>query len=183
MNLTTAAQIDQLIAEHTADVHHSLPRILVSASTSSDLLYLAVGGTSQLPADPSHNGGPALKPDDMFMMASCTKLVTTVAVLQLIERGLLTLDTDARALMPELKAAKRLASFDANDEPVLVDNHAPITVRQLLTHTSVSSIAPPVRLGYSLARPLTPVLPSAGFHVRVGVAGRDANQIHEEGRD
>ncbi|MFI0236488.1 serine hydrolase domain-containing protein [Streptomyces sp. NPDC016845] len=58
--------------------------------------------------------------DTVFDLASLTKLFTTIAAVQQIERGTLGIDARAGAYLPEFTAASR---------------HG-ITVRQLLTHTS-----------------------------------------------
>ncbi|KAL6228678.1 hypothetical protein BDW75DRAFT_226482 [Aspergillus navahoensis] len=78
--------------------------------------------------------------DAVMWFASCTKLVTTIAAMQCVERGLLKLDDDVSEILPELKGLKILTGFeedaDGNDKPVLVDNVKPITLRHLLTHSS-----------------------------------------------
>lgn len=65
-------------------------------------------------------------------MASCTKLVTTIAVMQCVERGLLNLDEDVTGILPELKDLPILTGFeevDGKDKPILVENTKPITLR------------------------------------------------------
>jgi len=66
-----------------------------------------------------------------------TKLVTTVACLQLVDRGVLSLD-DATLVpkhLPELDAQKILTYTD-EDKEVLTPRHSALTLRHLLTHTS-----------------------------------------------
>ncbi|UNI16080.1 hypothetical protein JDV02_002553 [Purpureocillium takamizusanense] len=74
-------------------------------------------------------------------VASLTKLVTTTCLMQLVERGVLSLDQDVR--VPELADARILRGFDGAGRPVLETNTTPITM--LLTHTA--------GLGYDLADP------------------------------
>lgn len=78
------------------------------------------------------------KPDPMqidatMWMASCTKLVTSIAAMQCVERGQLTLDGDVTGILPELKDIKILTGFnqgsDGKDIPILVKNTKPITLR------------------------------------------------------
>ena len=69
-------------------------------------------------------------------IASMTKPVTAVAVMQLVEQGRLSLDRPAQEVCPELAAIKVLDGFDAAGEPVLRAPKRPMTLRQLLTHTS-----------------------------------------------
>lgn len=70
--------------------------------------------------------------DNIFWIASCTKMITGIACMQLVEKGILALD-DAAAVeqfCPELKDVKVLTS-----EGTLVEKNRGITLRMLLTHT------------------------------------------------
>jgi CubicO group peptidase (beta-lactamase class C family) len=94
-------------------------------------------------------------PDTIFMLASISKTVMSVAVMQAVEEGLLDLDADVNDVLPF---------------PVRNPGHprATITTRMLLTHTSSirddwPSITPfythgdsPIALGDYLARYLSP---------------------------
>lgn len=70
-------------------------------------------------------------------IASCTKLVTTVAALQCVERGLFALDSsaDVDRLLPEWRDSQILTGFQEG-KPILQDAKEKITLRMLLTHTS-----------------------------------------------
>jgi CubicO group peptidase (beta-lactamase class C family) len=83
-----------------------------------------------------------------------TKLVCAVACMQLVERGDLTLDTDMRQHVPELNKVQVLRGFDANDNPVFEANDQPMTLRQLLTHSSglTYDLADPRVLKYNETR-------------------------------
>lgn len=66
-----------------------------------------------------------------------TKLPAVVCVLQLVERGLLTLDEDLRLRLKALAETQILRGFDdATGQPVYEENTTPISLRTLLTHTS-----------------------------------------------
>lgn len=67
--------------------------------------------------------GRQVQRDTMFMLASVSKTVTATALMQVWERGLLDLDGDVNEVLP---FPVRNPSFPSR----------PITVRQLLTHTS-----------------------------------------------
>ncbi|OTA70345.1 beta-lactamase/transpeptidase-like protein [Hypoxylon sp. EC38] len=71
--------------------------------------------------------------DSTFWIASCTKMVTGLAIMQLVEKGLLNLDDAAQIeeLCPELKDIKVL-----KDDGILEEKKNRITLRMLLTHTS-----------------------------------------------
>lgn len=69
---------------------------------------------------------------DIHWMASCTKLVTTISCMQLVESGALGLDDpdQIEAICPEFKGLQVL-----QDDGILVDKKSKITLRMLLTHT------------------------------------------------
>lgn len=66
----------------------------------------------------------------IFSIASMTKPVTAAAVMQLVDAGKVKLDEPAGTYVPELAAVQVL------DADALRPPKTPITVRQLLTHTS-----------------------------------------------
>ncbi|RMZ41248.1 hypothetical protein AFCA_004485 [Aspergillus flavus] len=74
--------------------------------------------------------------DAVHWVASSTKLVTTVAVMQCVERGLLDLDADIANVLPEWKNPRILTGFDENDNPTFRPATKPITLRRMLTHSS-----------------------------------------------
>lgn len=66
-------------------------------------------------------------------MASCTKLMTTVAALQCVERRLLHLDTDITDVLPELKnidiLLKMVDDGSGSEKPLLKKSEGKITLR------------------------------------------------------
>jgi CubicO group peptidase (beta-lactamase class C family) len=84
-----------------------------------------------------NQSGRELKRDDIFRIASQTKAITATAVMMLWEEGLFHLDDPISDYIPEFKNAQVLDSFNPQDTSyttIPADN--PITIRQLLTHTS-----------------------------------------------
>lgn len=79
------------------------------------LRYADAAGT-ELPADQQ----VPMRTDTIFDMASISKLFTSIAVLQLVERGQLTIDTPVSKFFPEFATGDKAA----------------ITVKMLLTHVS-----------------------------------------------
>lgn len=66
-----------------------------------------------------------------------TKLLTCIAVLQLVDRKLITLDSDVSPYLPALASQPILSGFDpADGSPILRPRTRPILVRHLLTHSS-----------------------------------------------
>ncbi|KAG9234470.1 beta-lactamase/transpeptidase-like protein [Amylocarpus encephaloides] len=123
---------DQLKAATTS---LDLPGVLLVASdATNDFHYEKIFGVRSL------KEGAAPEPmqkDDIFWIASCTKLMTSIAALQCIERGLFTLDEDVTKLLPELKDIEILTGFEKGTQtPILAVATKTITVRLLLTHAS-----------------------------------------------
>lgn len=79
--------------------------------------------------------GVALREDHIFRMFSSTKLVTSCAVMMLVEEGRIRLDDAVDAYIPELADRQVLragARSLADTEPA----RSPITLQHLMTHTS-----------------------------------------------
>ncbi|KAF2770592.1 beta-lactamase/transpeptidase-like protein [Teratosphaeria nubilosa] len=72
----------------------------------------------------------------VFLLASSTKLLATVAVLQGVDKGLYSLDDDVSPILPELGRSQILKGFTEDDKPILEDRQGPLTLRHLLTHAS-----------------------------------------------
>jgi CubicO group peptidase (beta-lactamase class C family) len=70
--------------------------------------------------------------DNIFWIASCTKMIAGIAVMQLVEQGKLHLDDgdEIEKLIPEFKDLKVLQK-----DGKLVEKNKKITLRMLLTHT------------------------------------------------
>ncbi len=79
-------------------------------------------------------GGPPVRPDSVFRIASVTKVVTGVATLALIEEGLIGLHEPVGELLPELATPRVLRQPDGPLADT-VPAHRPITTRDLLTFT------------------------------------------------
>ena len=102
--------------------------VAVVGNSSGTLAEVAVGTKGP--------GGPPLSQDDLFQIASMTKAIASVAAMQLVEQGRLNLDDDLGTLLPQLASPEVLEGFDDEGKPVTRPAAGPITLRQLLTHTS-----------------------------------------------
>ncbi len=101
------------------------------------LLGNAEGVITELAAGQRAQGGAAaMTPDTVFWLASMTKPIVSVAAMQLVESGKLTLDAPIAPVLPALAAPEVLEGFDAAGRPRLRPAARPITLRHLLTHTS-----------------------------------------------
>jgi CubicO group peptidase (beta-lactamase class C family) len=100
------------------------------AATGDGVVYEGIFGDRRL------HDGPPMTRDTVFRIASMVKLITTVAALQLVEQGKLSLDAPAPAIDPALGAPLVLDGFDAAGKPRLRPPKRPIALRHLLTHTA-----------------------------------------------
>jgi CubicO group peptidase (beta-lactamase class C family) len=81
-------------------------------------------------------GGTAMPVDAQFQIASMTKAITSVAAMQLVERGKLALDAPLGALLPDLAEVQVLTGFADDGTPQYRAPKQAVTLRHLLTHTS-----------------------------------------------
>ena len=93
------------------------------------VVQLAAVGKSDLA------GGRALKADDLFWIASMTKPMAAVCMLILHDEGKLSIEDPVEKHLPEFKGQWVVSEF-GEDRRVLVKSPRPITLRDLLTHTS-----------------------------------------------
>jgi methyl acetate hydrolase len=80
--------------------------------------------------------GAPMTPDTVVWIASMTKAVTATCAMQLVEQGKLSLNEPIATIVPELGRVQVLEGFDGAGKPRLRAARRPITLRQLLTHTS-----------------------------------------------
>ena len=120
--------IDQILEKHIAS--GDLPCAVAGVANAEGTLYMGAAGLRSLDAS------DAMTTDTIFAIASMTKAITTVATLQLVEQGLIDLDTPITAYLPNLAHLKVLDGFDDDGEPMLSSPKSSPTTRQLLTHTS-----------------------------------------------
>ncbi|HEY1301303.1 MAG TPA: serine hydrolase domain-containing protein [Stellaceae bacterium] len=107
-----------------------VPGVVALAATDRGVLYEGAFGMRDL------GGSAAMTLDTIYRIASMTKAVTSVAAMQLVERGKLALDTPIGRTLPELANPLVLTGFDAAGKPRLRPAKRPITLRHLLTHTA-----------------------------------------------
>lgn len=93
------------------------------------VLYSGTAGTRE------PGGSEPLGPDSLFRLASMTKPVTSVAVMQLVEQGKVGLDDPVGRWLPEFRRLRVLAPDGATTGRTVPAERQP-TVRDLLRHTS-----------------------------------------------
>ncbi|MDO8396232.1 MAG: serine hydrolase domain-containing protein [Bradyrhizobium sp.] len=108
-----------------------VPGVVALVTDRERVLYQSAFGVADVAT------GRPLTSDALFRIASMTKPVTSVALMQLIEQGRLGLDDPAEKYLPELAGLKVFESFDpATGAYQLRPASRPATVRHFLTHTS-----------------------------------------------
>jgi methyl acetate hydrolase len=108
-----------------------VPGVVALITDRDQVLYQSAFGV----ADVSTNR--PLTPDALFRIASMTKPVTSVALMQLVEQGRIGLDEPAEKYLRELAKLQVVTSFDAATGNYQLRPAAKsATPRQFLTHTS-----------------------------------------------
>jgi len=115
---------------HTAMSAGEIPGVVALAANDSGIVYEGVFGRRRL------GSGQPMTRDTVFRVASMVKPITTVAALQLVEQGKLSLDAPVPDIEPALGAPQVLVGFSATGLPELRPAKRPISLRQLLTHTA-----------------------------------------------
>lgn len=126
--MKSRAQIDQILMD-AADAR-SVPGVVAMAADHTGVIYEGAFGRRALP------DGVPMSLDTVFWIASMTKAITAVAAMQLVEQGKLDLDLPACEVIGQLARAQVIDHFDHTGNPVLRRPKRPITLRNLLTHTS-----------------------------------------------
>ena len=78
----------------------------------------------------------AASPNNIIQIASMTKLITTIAALQLVEQGKIELDAPIDSYLPELNALQVLEGFGSGNIPDYEKAYRAPTTRELMTHTA-----------------------------------------------
>lgn len=134
---TLTEELDIILNKFTSIVPNHLRGAAFSAvDRNGAIIYSRAMGsrsienTEQLP----------LQLDSTMWVGSITKLQTVMACMIAIEQGLFTLETNVREVVPELADIELLVGFEESEKfprkPITKKVSSPITLRQLITHTS-----------------------------------------------
>jgi len=126
--MLVVSEVDQLFARAVDD--GAVPGVIALAADDRGVLYEGAFGKREIGQDPS------MTLDTVVWIASMTKTVTSVAAMQLVEQGRITLDEPLGERLPELAAILVLEGFDTAGLPRLRPARSAITLRHLLTHTA-----------------------------------------------
>ena len=126
---TAGAGIDAVL--RGAVERKDVPGVVALVTDRKGVIYQGAFGVADV------STGRALNADALFRIASMTKAITSLALMQLIEQGRLGLDDPAEKYLPEVASLKVIEGFDAATGSYrLRAPKTPPTVRQFLTHTS-----------------------------------------------
>ncbi|MGW3955561.1 serine hydrolase domain-containing protein [Streptomyces sp. NPDC004752] len=120
-------RLDQYFAQHVDEGR--LPGYLVSVARGGRVAHLTAYGHRDRAA------GLPVEPDTLWRIYSMTKPVTAVAVLLLVEEGLLSLDDPLDRHLPAF-ANPRVYEGGFGTEVTTRPAEGPVLIRHLLTHTA-----------------------------------------------
>jgi methyl acetate hydrolase len=120
--------IDDCLSAATKDGR--VPGVIASVGSAERVIYEGAFGERSL------GGGVPMTMDTVFFIASMTKAITGTAAMQQVERGRLSLDAPAGEVCPYLGEVQVLDGFTDSGEPRLRPPKRPVTLRNLLTHSS-----------------------------------------------
>jgi methyl acetate hydrolase len=122
-----SASIDQVL--QAAVDRGEVPSVAAIAADRNGVIYRGAAGPRAAGSD------DPLTVDTHFRIMSMTKMVCTVAALQLVEKGSLDVDAPIDTYRPEFADVQVLDGWDG-DTPRLRAPTSRATVKQLLTHTT-----------------------------------------------
>lgn len=121
-----SSPIDAILADALAQ--GAFPGAAVVITDRDETLYHGTVGTVT-------DGGAPVDAQTLFRYASTTKALASIAAMQLIEQGRLSLDDEVASIRPEFAELQVLDGFDG-DTPILRPVSRPPVIRELLTHSS-----------------------------------------------
>ncbi|TVY18142.1 Acyltransferase LovD [Lachnellula arida] len=125
------SEFDFLLAQYTKKGNPKVHGVLAKCiDKNGNEIYSKISGYDSLSIDAS-----PLREDAVFKLASATKLMTSIALLQCVDRGLIDLDEPLSKIIPELDGKEVLTAGPGTDFTSEPSKHK-ITARHLLTHTS-----------------------------------------------
>jgi len=120
---------------------HDVPGVVAMAATKNRILYQGAFGMADVAT------ARRMSTDVIFRLMSMTKVVTSVAAMQLVERGRLGLDDPVETYLPSFARLWVFDSFESESGDYRLRRAtARVTLRHLLTHTS--------GLGYAFTSPI-----------------------------
>lgn len=136
---TSASAIDTVLADAVA--RGDVPGVVAMVTDRRGIVYQGAFGVADAASK------RPMTVDTVFRIASMTKPVTSLAAMQLVEQGRLSLEDPAEKHLPQLANLKVFETYDVGTGSfTLRPAKRPPTVRQMLTHTA--------GLGYNFTSPI-----------------------------
>lgn len=120
-------EIDRILGD--AVQNGTVPGVAAVVAGPSDVYYRGAFGAANA------STGTPVACDTILKVSSLTKAVTTAALMQLVERGLVTVDQPVASIIPSFGKIQVLEGFDGN-VPKLRPPRTEVTISHLATHTS-----------------------------------------------
>jgi CubicO group peptidase (beta-lactamase class C family) len=98
--------------------------VLACTNTTGSFTYTKSFGVRSL----DEGNDTPIDEDTLLTLTSCTKIVTAIAVLQIVDKGLIGLDDEIDEVLPELAALKILTAMN-DGKPTFVERKNPMTLR------------------------------------------------------
>ncbi|MEQ8234162.1 MAG: serine hydrolase domain-containing protein [Gammaproteobacteria bacterium] len=127
---TTLAQAADAILDYSVHRAGGAPGIVAMATSRDDCLYAGAAGVRESGRD------APMTTDTVMLLASCTKAITGVALMQLVEEGQVRLTDPAREYVPAIADIQVLEGFAPDGEPRLRTPARDITLEHLVLHTA-----------------------------------------------
>ncbi|MCH2596513.1 MAG: beta-lactamase family protein [Pirellulales bacterium] len=90
-----------------------IPGVVASATNREADVYIGSAGHR------STDSNIAMSSDSVMLLASCTKAITGVAIMQLVEEGALALKDPVKRYVPEIAEIQVLDGFEESGKPKL----------------------------------------------------------------
>lgn len=138
-SLTPLVELEKAFSRSVVD--GTWPGVVVAATNNSGSFHYA----NAFGKDDCTSDARPLAMSSIMALASMSKLMTSIAALQLVERRLVDLETDVSSLIPTLASQEVLYDWDTAGRPLTHQRKNEITLRSLLTHSSGA--------GYDMSNP------------------------------
>lgn len=121
--------LDAVLAQ-TTQRRGGAPGVVAMATDRDGNFYEGAAGSRELGQD------RPMTTDSVFAIFSTTKALTGTCAMQLVEEGRIRLDDPVGKYVPEIDQLQVLEGFDASGQPLTRAPRRPITINDLMLHTS-----------------------------------------------
>lgn len=160
-------KINSYLTEKTTN--KQVPGVVAMVANKKDIIYKYVCGINSI------GKKNELKIDNIFAIASMTKAVTAVAVMQLFEQGKINLNEPIAKYLPEIGKLKVIDKFNKHDTSYsAIPVKRSMTIHDLLTHTS--------GIGYPFCDKILAMIEQSGHANKYHDAYMNFPLLHQPGK-